>query len=125
MNNLENDKFAQQIKSVLDESIKDIDADTQYQLQMARAKVLEKSNIPRWYQRWTIWATISGVTVMSVLAILLLYINPNYQSQNLEIIASIENTVTEEDVYMEFYEEYDFYVWLSEQDALKHKRGMN
>ena len=112
------DKLAQQIKSVLDESVQDIDADTRYQLQIARAKVLQSGNeSTAWAKHWPVWAGVVSIACISLLTASLLINTSNYEVEEFEMMTSMDNLLFESDAGIELYEEYDFYVWLSEQEA--------
>tara|TARA_R110002049_G_scaffold252264_1_gene427240 strand:+ start:376518 stop:376880 length:363 start_codon:yes stop_codon:yes gene_type:complete len=114
----EQDKLAQKIKSVLDQSVKSIDADTRYQLQMARAKVLQSSQGENyWYQGKTLWAGITSFAGISALVVFLLFNSPEYQLDDVNTRSVVDSLLLETDTGIELYEQYDFYVWLSEQAA--------
>jgi hypothetical protein len=118
MKHSEQDKLVQQIKSVLDQSVQDIDADTRYQLQMARAKVLQSDQITSdWYQRKIIWASVAGFSCLVVLVAFLLIGSPEYQLNDVDMISNVDGLLFETDAGIEMYEQYDFYVWLSRQEA--------
>ncbi len=112
------DKFSQQLKTVLDKSLDDIDADSRYRLQMARAKVLQtEQDSVRWYKRFPVWTRIAGLASVSMLAAFL-FINTNsYKVDDLEMMSSVDSILFEADIGIELYEQYDFYVWLSEQET--------
>jgi len=111
-------KLAQQINSVLDQSVEDIDTDTLYQLQMARAKVLQSDDVgSRWYNRKLIWASIAGFTCMSVLVALLFTSSLKYRLNDVEMVSNIDSLLFETEIGIELYEQYDFYVWLSTQEV--------
>ena len=117
-NKSERNKLAQQIKSVLDQSVKDIDADTRYQLQMARAKVLQSNNVASpWYQRKSIWASAASFASISVLAAFLFTSSPEYKLDDMEMMSNVDSFLFETDAGIELYEQYDFYVWLSQQEV--------
>ncbi len=108
-------KFTQQLKSTLDQSVRDIDEDVRYQLQIARGGVLDK-NIKHSGRRWTLWASAAGIAAISLFMIVFVT-NPLLQTQDMEMVAGVEINIFEDDANIEIYEEYDFYVWLSNQES--------
>ncbi len=112
------EKLTRQIKLVLDQSVQDIDPDTRQKLQMARAQVLQSdSSSSAWSQRKTIWGSVAGFACASMLA-LFLYINtPSYKLNDVEVVSNVDSPLFEADAGIELYEQYDFYVWLSEQET--------
>lgn len=117
-NKLEQDKLAQQIKSVLDQSVEDIDVETRYQLQMARAKVLQSNQVAApWYQRKSVWASAASFASIAMLAAFLFTSSPEYELENVDMMSNVDSLLFEADTGIELYEQYDFYVWLSEQEA--------
>ena len=115
MNDQENEKFAQQLKSTLDKSVSDLDENVRCKLQIARGEILNKE-INSWRRPSIIWASTASVLVISVL-VLMLVSSPYMQINENEIMASVESNIFEDDANIEFYEELDFYVWLSEQET--------
>jgi|TARA_B110000238_G_C16140397_1_gene445916 hypothetical protein len=116
MKHAEQDTLTQQIKSVLDQSVEDIDADTRYRLQIARAKVLQSNEVASdWYQRKSIWVSVASFACISVLAIFLFMGSPEYPLNNVDIVSNVDSLLFETDAGIELYEQYDFYVWLSSQ----------
>lgn len=115
---LEQDKLVKQIKSVLDQSVEDIDADTRYQLQMARAKVLQSNDVAiPWYQRKSIWASVASFASISAFAAFLFISSPEYMLDDVDMMSNVDSFLFETDAGIELYEQYDFYVWLSEQEV--------
>ena len=118
MKQSEQDKLAQQIKSVLDQSVQDIDADTRYQLQMARAKALQSNDVASlWYQRKSSWISVPSFVSISVLAAFLFVGTPEYKLNDVDMMSNVGSLLFEADAGIELYEQYDFYVWLSKQEA--------
>jgi hypothetical protein len=118
MKQSEQDKLSQQIKSVLDQSIEDLDADIRYQLQMTRARVLQSNDVTRpWYYRKSIWASVASFASVSVLAAFLFINAPGYKLDDMEMMSNVDALLFETDAGIELYEQYDFYVWLSEQES--------
>lgn len=112
------DKFNQQIKLVLDKSVQDIDSDTRNKLQMARAKVLESDNTSSlWLQRKSVWASIASFACVSMFALILFVNSPDYIANDIEVMSNVDSLIFEADAGIELYEQYDFYVWLSEQET--------
>ncbi len=115
---LEQDKLVKQIKSVLDQSVEDIDADTRYQLQMARAKVLQSNDVAiPWYQRKSIWASVASFASISAFAAFLFISSPEYMLDDVDMMSNVDSFLFETEAGIELYEQYDFYVWLSEQEV--------
>ncbi len=111
-----NDKFTQQLKSTLDQSVQDLSEDRRYQLQLARGKLLDKEISP-WRRHWVAGLSMASIVAISLFA-LVFVANPLMQTQETDIVASIENNIFEDDDNnIEFYEELDFYVWLSNQET--------
>lgn len=110
----EQDKLIQQIKSTLDESVAHIDQDTRYQLQMARAKVLQSEATPvPWHKRVTAWSGIASFVSISIFAAFLYLSSPGHPlSNDAEMMATL---LLDSDDGIELYEQYDFYIWLSQQ----------
>ena len=118
MKDISEKQFEQKLQSTLEESLNAIDPQVQYELQMARAKVLnkEENNVP-WYTRWYTWASITGVASVSVLGFFLLSSAALFDPAGTDLISNLDANVFDEEAGIELYEEYDFYVWLSQQDA--------
>ncbi len=111
MKQTEQNKLAQQIKSVLDQSVKDIDADTQYQLQLARVKALQsKDVVKRWYQSKSIWASVASLASVSVLVVLISTSPLEYPVSGVDMMSNMDGLLFETDESIELYEQYDFYV---------------
>lgn len=118
MKKTEQDKFTKQIQSVLDQSVLDIDAETKHQLQMARVRALQSnSSEGRWYQRKSGWMGVAGFASMSMLAAFLFLSAPEYPLDDLDIVSNGDGLLFEADAGIELYEQYEFYVWLSRQEA--------
>ena len=118
MKHSEQDKLTRQIKSVLDQSVKNIDANTNYQLQMARAKVLQSNAVASgWYQRKSVWASVASFACILVLAAFLFVGSPEYTLNDVDMISNVDGLLFESDAGIELYEQYDFYVWLSSQES--------
>ena len=118
MKQSQQEKLAQQIKSVLDQSVEDIDVDTRYQLQMARAKVLQSNEMTNhWYQRKPIWLGMASFACMSALAAILFTGSLKYELNDVDMMSNVDALIFESDTGIEMYEQYDFYVWLSTQEA--------
>ncbi len=113
----EQDNFTKQIKSVLDQSVLDIDAKTKYQLQMARVNALQTRGQGRWYQRKSSWLGLTSFASISMLAAFLFISQPEYPLDDLDVVSNEEGLLFETDAGIELYEQYEFYVWLSTQEA--------
>lgn len=117
MNNSQQEKTGQQIKSVLDRSVDELSSETRYQLQMRRAQVLNNQSRSNW---WSKWPVLSGVTVfasISALAAFLFLGQPQFQPQETNMMSELDAVFFEADTNIELYEQYDFYVWLSQQES--------
>lgn len=116
MNKDKHQDLDQQIKRVLDRSVEELDADTRYQLQLRRAKVLEsqaKSNI---WKNWPIFGGLATFASMATLATFL-FISQTQLPSNDSHLSELDTGLFEADSNIELYEQYDFYVWLSEQES--------
>ena len=118
MKDIQDQQFEQQLKSVLDESTDTIDPKLQYRLQLARAEALEKgSNYSPWYKRWYTWASITGMASVCVLTFSLLSTATLFDPASNGLTSNFDTNVFDDETSIELYEEYDFYVWLSQQEA--------
>ena len=118
MKETQNKQFEQQLKATLDESLNAIEPHVQYQLQIARAKVLEKeTNAAPWYKRGYTWATITGMASVCVLGFSLLSSVTSIDPAGTGLTSNLDANMFEEEASIELYEEYDFYVWLSQQES--------
>lgn len=120
MNRMTNKKYHQKnldqhIKTVLDRSVDDLDEDTRYQLQMMRAKVLETKPKRNFFAKWPVFGGIATFASISMLAIFLFVNKPQFQSGEGNML-ELDAVFFEADTSLELYEQYDFYVWLSEQE---------
>ena len=63
MSETQDKSFENQLKAILDRSVEEIDENTRYRLQMARAEVLQlaQTNQP-WFKKWYSWAGVAGRT---------------------------------------------------------------
>lgn len=117
MNNDRDQEFTRKLTNMLDQSVDDIDEKTRYQLQIARANLLSSdSQTQPWYKRWHTWATATGLASICTVALLLtsqLSVHDNTQS---ELISGSQTSLIDDEASLELYEEYDFYVWLSDQE---------
>lgn len=118
MKQAKQEKFEQQVKSVLDQSVEDINADTRYQLQMARAKVLQSNEgASLWYQKKPMWASVASFASVSVLVTVLMFSSSEYKQEALDVVTNQDSILFESDTGIDMYEQYDFYVWLSTQEV--------
>ena len=114
----QNKQFEQKLKATLDESLDAIDPHVQYQLQIVRAKVLEnEANMVPWYKRGYTWATITGMASICVLGFSLLTSVTSIDQTSTGLTSNIDVNMFDEEAGIELYEEYDFYVWLSQQES--------
>ena len=115
MNENHDQEFTRKLSAVLDQSVNDIDEDTRYRLQIARANILNRENdIQPWYKRWNTWATATGFASICMVALLMTNQLPIQDNATLELASAPQSSLLE-DANVELYEEYDFYVWLSHQ----------
>ena len=115
---MKDQQLENQIKSTLDKSVDELDASIQYRLQMARAKVLQsKVSIRPWYKRGVSWAGVTAVASVCVLSFTLFNKAPLVESTSNEFVSTTDSNLFDADAGIELYEEYDFYVWLSQQDS--------
>lgn len=111
MNTQEKDKLSAQIKAVLDRSVDDLDADTQYQLRMTRTNVLNNDSQRR--QNWPVFAGITGFATVSALTAWLVLFQPHHISGDRESLSGIDSVLIEANTNTELY---GFYIWLSQQE---------
>ncbi len=103
---------------MLDQSVQDIDVDTRNKLQMARAEVLQSDNTSSaWGQRKSVWASIVSFAGVSMFALFLFINSPSNKVNDFEVMSNVDSLLFEADAGIELYEQYDFYVWLSEQET--------
>lgn len=117
MNDSKQDKLTQQIKLVLDRSVDELDADTRYQLQKTRARVLNNKSSKN---RWTSWSTFGGVSAFAsicALAVFILIQQPQLNTNDTNMLTELDAELLEVDTNIELYEQFDFYVWLSHQES--------
>ena len=118
MNNRDDKAFESKLVDILDQSTTELDDATRYRLQLARAEVLEygERSVP-WYRRLHTWATATGLA--SVFTVVFLVTNnfPAYTNKNIELTSDADINLIDDEIGVELYEEYDFYVWLSQQEV--------
>ena len=111
-------QFEQQLKETLEESLETIDPQVQYQLQIARAKVLDQQiDAVPWYRHWYIWASITGLASVCMLVFSLLSTVTEIEPFANSLTSEVDSNLFDGETSIELYEEYDFYVWLSQQEA--------
>lgn len=111
-------QFEKQIKSTLDKSVDELDTSIQYRLQIARAKVLQSNtNIRPWYKRGVSWVGVTAVASVCVLSFTLFNKVPFVESTSNKLASTTDSTLFDTDTGIELYEEYDFYVWLSQLES--------
>ena len=116
MKDFKDEQYIQQLKHTLDQSVENIDEDTRYQLQRMRAKVLQGKDENPWRQIGLSWKGVVGFVSISLFVAVLLINMPLRFSDSLDTNLQTEKNLFEEDNSIELYEEYEFYVWLSERD---------
>jgi len=117
MSNSRQEKTKQQIKFVLDRSVDELSAETRYQLQMRRAQVLNNQSKSKWWSKWPVFGGVTVFASISALAAFLLLSQPQFQPQETNMITELDAVFFDADANIELYEQYDFYVWLSQQES--------
>ena len=118
MKNTQDQQLEQQLKSVLDDSVETLDPSILYRLQIARANVLQQENdISPWYKRWPAWASVTGMASICVLVFSLSNTATFFDPIGKELTSNIDVNVFDDETSIELYEEYDFYLWLSQQEV--------
>lgn len=109
--------FEKKLADVLDQSAEQLDEATRYRLQVARAQALDSGErATPWYKRWHTWASATGVASIFSVVFLVTSNFSTYPNNVIEFASDTEITLTDDDVGQELYEEYEFYVWLSQQE---------
>ncbi len=117
MNNGQQEDTKRQIKSVLDRSVDELSVETRYQLQIRRAQVLNNQSKSKWWSKWSVFGGITVFASISALAAFLLFSQPQFQPQETNMMSELDAVFFEADTNIELYEQYDFYVWLSQQES--------
>ena len=118
MNETPNKSLQQQLKDTLDASLDTIDPHVQRELQIARANVLEKAGKTTLHSsRWYTWASLASVASVAVLGFYLLVSVNGIDPANTGLTSNFDVNLFDDETSIEIFEEYDFYVWLSQQDA--------
>ena len=115
---MNDEQLEKQTKSTLDKSVDELDASIQYRLQMARATVLQNNaSIRPWYKRGVSWAGITAVASVCVISFTLFNKAPLIESTGNGFVSTMDSNLFDADTGIELYEEYDFYVWLAQQES--------
>ncbi len=105
--------FVRKIRTILDQSVDDLDAVVSARLSGARHRALEVEKRPHRIGILPV-AGLASITVAMLAAVLWLHVPsqqaPGIPVEDLELLVSSES--------LEFYEELEFYEWLEEHDAL-------
>ena len=109
-------EFTNKLTDLLDKSVDEVGEDTRYRLQMARAQVLEQEPRQPWFRRWHTWATATGFASIFAVALVTTQQAPVYESAPMEYLSDQPMQLLEDEAALDLYEEYDFYVWLSQQE---------
>ena len=119
MNEINDEKnFENRLTAVLDQSVEEIDENTLYRLQMARAEALQAVNTNRsWTKKWYTWAGVASFACAFVLTFSVWQDLSPHKAGHTDLVAIEDSNLFDDDTNIELYEEYDFYVWLSQQDA--------
>ncbi len=116
MSNINQEKLNQQIKSVLDRSVEELDADTRYQLQITRAQVLDDQASTRIWSKWPMFGGVATFASIVALAGFLIVGQPQLQFDEVNDM-QLDAVLFEADANIDLYEQYDFYLWLSQQES--------
>ena len=111
------EKLNQQIRSVLDQSVEDLDDKTCYRLQMVRADVLNAQTKSKWWSKWPMSGGMAGFASITALLAFIFISQPHYISENSVKLTAVDAVLFDADTNIELYEQYEFYVWLSEQET--------
>jgi len=101
------DKFEQEIKQILKDSIENIDAETQSQLTQARHHAMSLSE-KKHLNPGGLW--VSGVVITFTL--LFVFISINHPSPDTNVGLSPDWIITSETDDIEMYQDLEFYEWL-------------
>lgn len=110
------DQLNQHIKTLLDHSVDQLDADTRYQLQLKRAQVINNSTKSHFIQNWPVFGGIATFASIAALAGFLFIGQPQNATHEMAL-PQLDSVFLEIDTSIELYEQYDFYVWLSQQES--------
>ncbi len=115
MNNNKDENFLENIQTVLDERVDNLDAATASNLRKARNRALEQIDrkpLSSW-KKWSLpLAGMAAASIVIMLAILIhkqpVEIATSIGIEDVEILVSNESP--------DFYADLDFYIWLTEED---------
>lgn len=109
----EHDKFTQRAKSLLDESVDNLDENSLRRLHIARQNSLKHAREKRSWVKLYWKPMTAGLVAASLIAVI--SINVIMQSPELEqnYFEDLELVAASED--LDFFQELDFYDWLTEQ----------
>ena len=117
MNNRREKDINEQIKSVLDSSVDSLDAITRRELQIRRASVLNDERRLLSQSKWPVFGGVTALASIGILSVFLLISQPQIQPPETNMLTSMDAVLFEADANIELYEQYDFYVWLSQQES--------
>jgi len=111
MHNNEHDLLTQKINSHLDETVLDIDSETQSKLRQIRSKVIDQSfkKTDSLFNKWI----PAGVALASIM-IITIVISPTHSEFIGDNIAAEDMNILTEQEDLELYENIEFYNWMSE-----------
>jgi hypothetical protein len=101
-------QFISRAKKVLDQAARELDAESRAGLTRARAKAL---NRPRKGSGWFIRASVPAAGLALAAALVFFWTAPNSRLEK-SFVSDLELLASEDPI--EFYEEIDFCLWLSE-----------
>ncbi len=107
-------EFLDDIKHVLDESVDNLDGATRSALARARHATLERHEArAARFQRWLRKAALPAAGLAAAAVLLVVILQNGGSGAPEDFVADIEVLGAEEST--EFYEELDFYLWISEE----------
>ena len=117
MNNSHEKDINEQIKSVLDSSVDSLDEKTRHELQNRRASVLNDERGLLSQSKWPVFGGVTAIASIGLLSVFLFISQPQIQPLDTNMMTSMDAMLFEADTNIELYEQYDFYVWLSQQES--------
>lgn len=103
------DAFANEAKTLFDQSVDGLDGETRSRLNQGRQKAL--AEVTRGGFRWMQWAPAGGLAAAAVLAVLIFNGNPQIAELDVpEVATDMEILLTEDS--LEMIEDLEFYSWI-------------
>jgi len=106
------EQFAQEAKTLFDDSVDKLDAATLSTLNQSRHRALEEAASPR--REWMRWAPAAGVATAVLIAVMVTLPESGQIEPMPEAMTDMEILLGEDSLDM--YEELEFYSWLDEID---------